>query len=92
MVNPVFDRPVAKNFVRFEIPFHRHSGDLKLAPLKNGAGIQSFQPPEKQDWTPAFAGVTGGKQAITFGNDDNPCLSCETRLISLGMDYASASK
>ena len=33
------------------------------------AGIQSFQSRGTRDfWTPAFAGVTGGEQVITFGN------------------------
>jgi hypothetical protein len=42
----------------------RHSGGFKLAPLKNGAGIQSFQSRGTRDWTPAFAGVTGRENVI----------------------------
>jgi len=32
------------------------------------AGIQSLQSRGTRDWTPAFAGVTGGEKVIIFGN------------------------
>jgi hypothetical protein len=50
----------------------RHSVGFELAPLKNGAGIQSFQSRGTRDWTPGFAGVTGRENVIIFGN----CYKC----------------
>jgi hypothetical protein len=61
-------KAIAKSLVRFEVTLYRHYGGFKLAPLKNEAGIQSFQSRGTRDWTPAFAGVTGRENVIIFGN------------------------
>ena len=50
---------VAKSFERFTWTMFRHSG---------GSRNPVFSIPRStRDWTPAFAGVTGGEEAITFG-------------------------